>query len=80
MPEEEWYFGVIESLQRVWAQADTPEERIEEFREALEVRIASICLLDTNGLFGHKGYSRPRVRRTGFEAHIEPHGGKPARA
>jgi predicted RNase H-like HicB family nuclease len=36
LPEGEGYFGTIESLQGVWAQADTLEACREELREALE--------------------------------------------
>ena len=36
LPEGEGYFGSIESLQGVWAQAETLEICREELREALE--------------------------------------------
>ncbi len=36
LPEGEGYFGVIEGLQGVWAQADTLEACREELREVLE--------------------------------------------
>ena len=36
LPEGEGYFGTIESLQGVWAQADTLEACREELREVLE--------------------------------------------
>jgi predicted RNase H-like HicB family nuclease len=36
LPEGEGYFGRIESLQGVWAQADTLEACREELREVLE--------------------------------------------
>ena len=36
LPEGEGYFGVIEGLKGVWAQADTLEDCREELREVLE--------------------------------------------
>jgi len=36
LPEGEGYFGVIEGIQGVWAQAGTLEECREELREVLE--------------------------------------------
>ena len=36
LPEGEGYFGTIEGLQGVWAQADTLEACREELREILE--------------------------------------------
>ena len=36
LPEHEGYFGTIEGLQGVWAQADTLEACREELREVLE--------------------------------------------